>query len=980
MQLEVQLVCGLTIALVVAYSATPVAIRVAHRLEFFDKPFGYKGHARPTPYLGGAAVVAAFVVASLVMAGNLDRTVPIVAGALILWAVGTLDDRHNLSPYLRLAVEFAVAAGLWALGLGWNLGFGGFVDLVVTCLWVAGVVNAFNLFDNMDGAASTMAAVVAGGVAVLGAVLGEVWLAVVGAALCGACLGFLPHNLAKPARIFLGDGGSMPVGFIAASLVMIGASDAVREWQALAIALLLVGVPLLDTVLVVISRRRRGIPILTGGRDHLTHRTRERIRNVRAVAVALGGAQAMLAAFALLAYRGGSIVLVIAVALYVLAAATAIEFLDGEYGADERDAAESRGWRPRPVKVVIAGIGLALGLSPFYEGGYDASLWAPAGVVLLAMLAAAAIAQFPRLNALTLTAVGSLGGLAVWSLISGWWSSSPFDAGVFGNRLVVYTVLLGLLVLLIRDLRTALWALGSVTAGTLAVALWTVGTMLFGDGPGLFAAGRLNEPLGYINAQGAVYAMAFVPCLLLAEWRRPVWAAAPAAGVAAMLAGLVILSQSRGAWLGLVIAVAVVLAMAPGRLWRIAAVGVIAASVAPMLPWLDDVYTEGSSSAVVEDMSANRAAIMLIAGSILASLLWMGAIVAARHVAPDRRREIARWVARALTAATAIAAVAAVVASPRLVDEVNRQYDSFINLGVGGSQQAGSSRVLSGSGVRYDYWRIAVRAWKTNPLVGVGAGGYAVPYYQQRETTEDVRQPHSLELQVLSELGLLGLAFLAVWLAALALAAVRSTRRSVSTVDRFLTAAGAGMFVTWLMQTSGDWLHLLPGVTGVALVGAAVILRPVKAGATATVAPRRTRGFRAWALAGAVVAVAGLVLLSRLALVEHYRSEAQSALAAQDPDEALRLANRSLRLEDYDVNALYLRSAALERLDRRDEARAVLEDALRVEPDNFVTWALMGDLEARAGDDRAALRAYRRASALNPRDPGLAEAAGWEPS
>src|SRR5690606_10295197 len=110
-QLEVQLVCGLTIALVVAYSATPVAIRVAHRLEFFDKPFGAKGHARPPPCRGGAAVVAAFVVASLVRAGNLDRTVPIVAGALILWAVGTLDDRHNLSPYLRLAVEFAVAAG-----------------------------------------------------------------------------------------------------------------------------------------------------------------------------------------------------------------------------------------------------------------------------------------------------------------------------------------------------------------------------------------------------------------------------------------------------------------------------------------------------------------------------------------------------------------------------------------------------------------------------------------------------------------------------------------------------------------------------------------------------------------------------------------------------------------------------------------------------------------------------------------------------
>ena len=120
-------------------------------------------------------------------------------------------------------VELALAAGLWALGLGWDLGLGGAVDLIVTAAWIVAVVNAINLFDNMDGASSTMALVVAGGVAGLGVVRSDPWLAAAGAALAGSCVGFLPHNLARPgARIFLGDGGSMPLGFSIAALVMIG--------------------------------------------------------------------------------------------------------------------------------------------------------------------------------------------------------------------------------------------------------------------------------------------------------------------------------------------------------------------------------------------------------------------------------------------------------------------------------------------------------------------------------------------------------------------------------------------------------------------------------------------------------------------------------------------------------------------------------------------------------------------------------------
>src|SRR5687767_14530252 len=213
------------------YWATPVAIRVAARLDFYDRPAGYKAHGRPTPYLGGAAVISGFVVAVVLLSGDWQRTLPLVTGVALLWGLGTLDDKRTVSPLVRIAAELGLAAMLWSAGLGWDLGAGAAIDVAVTAFWVVAVVNAFNLFDNMDGAAPSMAAVVAGGLSIFGVADGNTWLAVTAAALCGACAGFLPHNLTSPARIFLGDGGSMPIGFAVAALAMAGVADAAVEWQ-----------------------------------------------------------------------------------------------------------------------------------------------------------------------------------------------------------------------------------------------------------------------------------------------------------------------------------------------------------------------------------------------------------------------------------------------------------------------------------------------------------------------------------------------------------------------------------------------------------------------------------------------------------------------------------------------------------------------------------------------------------------------------
>src|SRR5215210_373330 len=532
--LEARLALGLVVALALVYSATPLAIRVADRLQFYDKPAGYKGHARPTPYLGGSAVMVGFLLALFVVSvTDWDRTLPLVGGMAVLWAVGTVDDRLNVSPLLRVAFEVVVAWMLWQAGLGWDLGLGGGVDLALTAAWVVGVVNAFNLFDNMDGAASTMALVVSGCAAVLGVIHGDNWLAVAAATLCGACMGFLPHNLASPARIFLGDGGSMPIGFAVAALVMIGAAEAAPASQALVVGVLLVGIPALDTCLVILSRRRRGISILTGGRDHLTHRTHRTLGTARAVAMALGAVQALVAALALFALRGGASSIVLIVVLYFVAAATAIALLEAVERERERVAAEAlpglatamrareRGLTLRLAAIggLVALAGVAAGASAFSSGYYSPGQWVPIGLALLVVAIAGAIARSPRLSRPALVALFALGGLGVWALLSAAWAPSIEQATVDANRQIVLAAMFATAIVLVRSNLLAAWLTGGVFAGLGAVTLYVLWHLALDPlaGQDLLQSGRVNGPLGYVNGMGMVFIMGFWLCFSVVE-------------------------------------------------------------------------------------------------------------------------------------------------------------------------------------------------------------------------------------------------------------------------------------------------------------------------------------------------------------------------------------------------------------------------------------------------------------------------------
>jgi UDP-GlcNAc:undecaprenyl-phosphate/decaprenyl-phosphate GlcNAc-1-phosphate transferase len=312
---ELRLAGTFLLAAALTYPLTFLAIALARRIGFLDAPDDtYKGHAAATPYLGGLALVAATLVAAAVFGVHLGRWWPVLAAAVVMCALGTLDDRRPLPPIQRVIVEALVATALWALDLGWMLFGSGAANLVLSIVWFVAVVNAFNLFDNMDGAVGCLAVVCCAGLAADPLIGGYLGPAVLVTALAGAALTFVRFNLAQPSRIFMGDGGSMAIGAIVAAVTMASASGHTEAASAFLVNLLLVGVPVLETTLVMFSRLRRGVSPFTPGRDHLSHRLLTRYPSRRRIAIGLAAVQAVLSALALIA-RGAGTSEVVAVAI-----------------------------------------------------------------------------------------------------------------------------------------------------------------------------------------------------------------------------------------------------------------------------------------------------------------------------------------------------------------------------------------------------------------------------------------------------------------------------------------------------------------------------------------------------------------------------------------------------------------------------------------------------------------------------------------
>jgi UDP-GlcNAc:undecaprenyl-phosphate/decaprenyl-phosphate GlcNAc-1-phosphate transferase len=280
---------------------TPLARRVALRYGITDRPGNGKLHTRATPYLGGVAILLTALVASWFLPSWTAQGVGILFGAAVVGLVGLVDDMRMLGPLPRVMTEVAAASLAFATGARVHL-VNDPVDWALTVAWLVVLTNAFNLLDNMDGAAGVIASVTAIAVTVTAALGGQVLVAGLAAIVAGCCVGFLIYNW-HPARIFLGDAGSLFLGFLLASLALELRSTAGHR-AVLAAVVLLAGTALFDTTLVVVSRVRAGRSIMVGGTDHTSHRLARLGLPTPAVVVVLALVTAASCAFGVAVSRG----------------------------------------------------------------------------------------------------------------------------------------------------------------------------------------------------------------------------------------------------------------------------------------------------------------------------------------------------------------------------------------------------------------------------------------------------------------------------------------------------------------------------------------------------------------------------------------------------------------------------------------------------------------------------------------------------
>jgi UDP-GlcNAc:undecaprenyl-phosphate/decaprenyl-phosphate GlcNAc-1-phosphate transferase len=322
---------------------------LAIRLGAMDAPnLPRKTQAEPVPYLGGVAIAlgislitlgAVFVGADNFAGENNDQikdlALTVLLPALILGALGLFDDLRSLSPWPRLILQTIVGTVVafvivengtvgTPFGNGGATDSGSWINTAVTIFWIVGICNSINFFDNLDGAASGAVAIAAIGVFIIAFDREQELVSALSIVTAGATIGFLMWNK-SPAKIYMGDAGALFLGIIISVATIRLNPGITPTWQSLAIPVMLLAVPLLDTCVAVFSRLARGLSPLTGGKDHLSHRLVRGGLTRRMAAISLWSGSGVCSLFALGVYffadSLGSILIGIFAAIWLFALA-----------------------------------------------------------------------------------------------------------------------------------------------------------------------------------------------------------------------------------------------------------------------------------------------------------------------------------------------------------------------------------------------------------------------------------------------------------------------------------------------------------------------------------------------------------------------------------------------------------------------------------------------------------------------------------
>lgn len=270
-------------AFVLVGALTPWMRKFAIKYDVMDSPVhSHKTHKEPVPYLGGVGIIIGILIVSfgaLLYKHNPGKNywlaLSVLGPALVLGLIGLWDDVKNLRPLPRFIAQtiagvFTSALLISSSTVGTPTG-SKVIDAVITTLWIVGICNSINFFDNLDGGAAGTVAISAIGLTKLGIDGHQYFVGGLSAVTAGATVGFLLWNK-SPARIYMGDAGALFLGILIASLTIRLHPSAETKWTSFATPVLLIAVPILDTSVAVLSRLRRKISPFQGGRDHLSHR------------------------------------------------------------------------------------------------------------------------------------------------------------------------------------------------------------------------------------------------------------------------------------------------------------------------------------------------------------------------------------------------------------------------------------------------------------------------------------------------------------------------------------------------------------------------------------------------------------------------------------------------------------------------------------------------------------------------------------
>ncbi len=646
-------------------------------------------------------------------------------------------------------------------------------------------------------------------------------------------------------------------------------------------------------------------------------------------------------------------------------------------------------WRQHTPAVVPGLIAVALMvLWAEHDGGYDADTWYWGALVLLALVTAVVLgrgvsrATVSRRSGYALAAFGLY---VAWSYLSIAWAQSPGTALEGSNRALLYLILFALMTIVPWTPQAARVALVAFALGIGAIAIAILLKLAAGDQVAqLVVDRRLEAPAGYFNASAALFTMGALLSTALASRRQlPGILRGVLIALASAELELAVMAQSRGWLFTLPLVLIVTVVLVPDRLrFGIAAILPTAAAVIPVHRLVSLFSSDNPTALRHAAERAGQASLvlctaMLVVGTVIA---WSEGLVGAPQLTRTRRRQIGTVAVVVVVAVGLLGGSAATHGDP--LGFVKRQWQGFSN--PTSSIPSGSHFATVGTS-RYDFWRVAIKGFASNPIGGLGQDNFADYYVSRRRTSEEPAWTHSLELRLLTHTGVVGFVLFFTFLAS-AVAAALIGRRRGDPLTAQMAAWALLPLVVWLIHGSIDWFWELPALAGPALgfLGMAGSLSSRTAVATggrepsAPAAAPRVAAARSLHRVAAMLGVAVSILAASITLGLPYLSVREFSLAsdaqATDPAGALADLSRAADLNPLNSEPGRLGGSIALQNGEYVVAEQRFRQSIAREPGGWFAWLGAGLAASAQGLRQQAHRDFATAYAINSRAPAVRQA------